>query len=415
MASNVTVSNKPSSIAIVGGGIGGLCLAIGLANHQHLRVSIFEAASAFTEIGAGLALGPNAQQALRLLSHAAERAFRNQATANSSPEFSNTWFDFRRGIDGLSLGKMENKTGQQQTVHRAKFLDELAKLIPQGVAHFGKRLARLEETGLSDILLHFTDGTTATADCVIGADGVHSTVRKHLLGAATPAATPVFSGIVAYRGLIPIEVADEVLGEYAHNAYLWCGKGGMVMSYPIDFGRLVNVVAACDGKSWDQGASAVPSTPEQLSQNFEGWGGGAPKNHRGDCSGTDFTLTDFSQAPGQTDALGNAASPPGAAIPFRQHGHHGRRSPCHDPVPRGGCRTSHRRRLGSVHVAWTGAVPTWAWRRPRRIRCRETASDAACCSHQSRCVGIVRRRHRQRRRRQVEQGMGRKNGLDLGH
>lgn len=281
MASNVTVSNKPSSIAIVGGGIGGLCLAIGLANHQHLRVSIFEAASAFTEIGAGLALGPNAQQALRLLSHAAERAFRNQATANSSPEFSNTWFDFRRGIDGLSLGKMENKTGQQ-TVHRAKFLDELAKLIPQGVAHFGKRLARLEETGLSDILLHFTDGTTATADCVIGADGVHSTVRKHLLGAATPAATPVFSGIVAYRGLIPIEVADEVLGEYAHNAYLWCGKGGMVMSYPIDFGRLVNVVAACDGKSWDQGASAVPSTPEQLSQDFEGWRGGAPKNHRGD-------------------------------------------------------------------------------------------------------------------------------------
>lgn len=272
------MTNKTTSIAIVGGGIGGLCLAIGLLNHKHLRLSIFEAAPAFTEIGAGLALGPNALQALKLISNAAERAFKNHSTSNSSPEFSNTWFDIRCGIqgqcDGLSLGKIENKTGQQ-TVHRARFLDELAKLIPEGVAHFGKRLVRVVEPGSTDaspLLLHFTDGTTAMADCVIGADGVHSTVRKHLLGAASPAATPVFSGIVAYRGLVPMEIAEDLLGEYAHNAYLWCGNGGMVMAYPIDFGKVLNVFAACDGKTWQEKAYVVHSTREQLGKDFEGWG-----------------------------------------------------------------------------------------------------------------------------------------------
>jgi salicylate hydroxylase len=272
-------TSKPFSIAIVGGGISGLCLAIGLLHHSQLKVSIFEASPAFTEIGAGLALGPNAQRALRLISHVAEQAFRDHATGNSSPAFSKAWFDFRCDVqgtqDGLDFGIIENETGQQ-TVHRAKFLDALASLVPEDMVHFGKRLVRVTELEVGHdelVLLHFADGTTSKADCVIGADGIHSPIRKHLLGAATAAATPVFSGIVAYRGLIPMETASEVLGKYAHDAYVWCGNGGMVMTYPINSGQVLNVVAACERKSWNEKTYVVNSTAEQLCEDFESWGG----------------------------------------------------------------------------------------------------------------------------------------------
>ncbi|KAF2501073.1 FAD/NAD(P)-binding domain-containing protein [Lophium mytilinum] len=262
----------PVSVAIAGGGIGGLCLAIGLLQYPHLNVSIYEAAPEFREIGAGLALGPNAQRALACISPTAAEAFRRHATSNTSADFEKTWFEFRNGLQGADevLGKCENATGQQ-TVHRAKFLAELVKLIPQGMAHFGKELVDINESG-DQVLIHFADGTNASTDCLIGADGVHSATREHVVGEAQPAATPVFSGIVAYRGLIPMIQAQAKLGEFADDAYMWCGDGGMVMTYPIDFGKTLNVVAAHSGvKDWQAPSAVVPSSNEKLMEDFEGW------------------------------------------------------------------------------------------------------------------------------------------------
>ncbi|RGP63501.1 mannitol 1-phosphate dehydrogenase [Fusarium sporotrichioides] len=265
---------KPLSIAIVGGGISGLCLAIGLLNHPHVEVSIFESSHAFSEIGAGLALGPNAQRALALLSPAAERAFTDDATGNSSPEFNKNWFNFMHQDRGRSeivtLGSIENQSGQQ-TVHRAKFLDALVRIVPEDIVHFDKRLVRISERG-EQTILHFADGTTVKSDCVIGADGVHSNIRKHLLGAETPEATSVYSGIVAYRGLIPMKDAIKTLHQYALDAYLWCSNKGMVMSYPIDSGQVLNVVAAHYKASWDKDTYVVDTNPEQLIEGFESFG-----------------------------------------------------------------------------------------------------------------------------------------------
>ena len=64
--------------------------------------------------------------------------------------------------------------------------------------------------------LHFADGTTAFADTVIGADGIHSAVRLHIVGETHPTAKPVFSGAVAYRGLVSMDAATEKIG--AENA-----------------------------------------------------------------------------------------------------------------------------------------------------------------------------------------------------
>ena len=111
-----------------------------------------------------------------------------------------------------------------ESVHRAHFLEELVKSFPSERAHFNKRVEFLEEKPDSPVVIHFKDGTTATADAVIGADGIHSTVRAHLLG--KEAAKPVFAGSVAYRALVPMDKAVEKLGEeFAQNPYFICGRG----------------------------------------------------------------------------------------------------------------------------------------------------------------------------------------------
>lgn len=264
-------------VAIVGGGIGGLCLAIGLLKKTSVRVQVYEAASKFAEVGAGVALGPNAQRALGLISPDVEAAYLAEATGNLSPGFKDTWFEFLRGTGpaaGEVLANIRNSTGQS-TVHRAKFLDGLVKLLPVEVVHVGKRLQAIQQTddARGKVALTFEDGTSVTADCVLGADGLHSAVRRHLLGASHPATRPRFTGSIAYRGLIPMELARAKLGrDYADDSRMWCGHMGMVMSYPIDEGRTLNVVASRDGQStWDFATSAVPATKEQCRTDFADW------------------------------------------------------------------------------------------------------------------------------------------------
>ena len=125
-----------------------------------------------------------------------------QATHNQWQEYANVWFEYRMGMgeqEGELLAAPKNETGQA-TVHRAKFLDEFVRLVPKDICHFGKRLTHLEELETKKIKLYFKDDTTTEADCVIGADGIHSVIREYLLGAGNPAIEPVFTGSVAYRG-----------------------------------------------------------------------------------------------------------------------------------------------------------------------------------------------------------------------
>lgn len=228
------MAQKPIDVAVIGGGMGGLCAAIGFLKHSHLRVQIYEAAHHFSEIGAGVAFGPNAQRTLKLIGDSTEEAYLRQCTHNGWKEYANIWFEYRMGMgedEGELLAAPKNETGQA-TVHRAKFLDEFVKLVPPEICHFGKRLTALEELDNGKIKLHFKDDTTAEADCVIGADGVHSVIRRHLLG-DDPAVEPVFTGSVAYRGLIPMEKAVEAVGaKYAENSFVWCGHGELLNTIP---------------------------------------------------------------------------------------------------------------------------------------------------------------------------------------
>ena len=80
----MTESSKPTafSVAVVGGGIGGLSSALGLLKHKHIDVQIYEAAPSFGEIGAGVSIGPNAQRALKLIGPHTWNSFKEHATTN---------------------------------------------------------------------------------------------------------------------------------------------------------------------------------------------------------------------------------------------------------------------------------------------------------------------------------------------
>lgn len=79
---------------MIGGGIGGLALSIGLLKYPHIDVHIYESAPHFGEIGAGVAIGPNAQRALGLIGSGAKQAFMKNATPNMSASHTNTFIEY---------------------------------------------------------------------------------------------------------------------------------------------------------------------------------------------------------------------------------------------------------------------------------------------------------------------------------
>lgn len=245
--------------------------------HQGVPVEIYEAAPAFAEIGAGVSLGPNAARAMKLIDPAIYEGFLKCATNNAWPDKQHFWFSFRKGEDkrskyGTKFLDLWCETGQM-SVHRARYLDELVALVPNEIAHFGKKFEDAEDKG-DHVVLHFGDGSTTKQSAVIGCDGVKSKSRQVVLGKDHPAVAPTFSGKYAYRGLIPMEEAAELMGdELARNSQMYFGHGGHILTFPIEKGKTMNVVAFStkeDGR-WDDPEWVKPMDKEAMYKDFEGW------------------------------------------------------------------------------------------------------------------------------------------------
>jgi salicylate hydroxylase len=147
--------------------------------------------------------------------------------------------------------------------------------VPKECASFGKQVQGLTQLDNGRMQMKFKDGSTAEADAVIGCDGVKSQVRVLLLGKSHPAARAQFTGKYAYRGLIPMDKAVGLLGdELARNSQMYFGYHGHMLTFPIEHGKTMNVVAFKTSKTgkWEDERWVVPMKREDMENDFEDWG-----------------------------------------------------------------------------------------------------------------------------------------------
>ena len=249
-------------VAIVGGGIGGLTLAMSLLQ-QSISVQIFEQDAELREIGAGVAIGGNATRLLRGL------GVDLAPVANMPPDL-----EFRRWRDGELLWSHPIGDWYRQevgapllTLHRATLQRLLAAAVPPGCIRLDHRLVGLydEATG---VRLEFENGDDIVASVVAGVDGVHSTARRYVCGDVAPS----YSGEIGFRGVIPVEKSQDLPNPA--SVHCWCGPGTHVVYYGLDRGELVNLLAVYQPPrlpAWTESSNRAPATRGQALRIFEGY------------------------------------------------------------------------------------------------------------------------------------------------
>lgn len=269
-------SQKQFTVAIVGGGIGGLVLAIGLLR-RNVSVQIYEAASAFGEVGLGLSIGPAAHRAMPLIDPQIREIYDSLITTHAdSPgyeQFRQTWFEviWATGENaGQKLMTLNALPSGQTTVRRSDFLNALVNLIPDGVAQFGKRLVKLEEDeDAAGVTLSFEDGTSVVADVVVGCDGIRSKVKESLFPDSLEQFNPQYSGMYGYRAVLDMETLVEAVGDERARVSTWyIGKGAYAITYPIMRAKKVNVGLYTLNDTWDGDSWVREASREDMERDF---------------------------------------------------------------------------------------------------------------------------------------------------
>ena len=240
-------THHPLKIAIVGGGIGGLAAANALHSSGH-DVTVFEQSQQYLRVGADINLTPNAVRALDGLGASIAAAARASA-ARPTHRISRTW-DTGEETSRLAMSdEAERRYGAPQlTIHRADLLAALADAFPRERVQFAKRLARLEQSG-AGASLEFTDGTRFDGfDAVIGADGIHSAVRTALFGAESPR----FTGVVAFRAVVPTERVQQVPDIGAFTKWWGPSPQSQIVTFPLNQGRDTFIFATTGQQSWHE-------------------------------------------------------------------------------------------------------------------------------------------------------------------
>ena len=248
-----------NSMLIVGGGIGGLAAALACAQ-KGAKPLLLERATQFSEVGAGIQMGPNVTRTL--FSWGLEKALNEFTFVPQS-------LQVRDAVSGQTLGtltlgqrSLEKYGAPYVTVHRA----DLHHVLLQKVLNDG--LAELKLQSQVDSLQEIHDGISVQvrdiqtgqieaikSPAMVGADGLWSDTRNYVLTNTPPRVT----GLVAYRALLPMRLLPEVLRQ--QDVMVWVGSRMHAVLYPVRGGEFLNMVVIAPGqlpeslKDWDHDAN----------------------------------------------------------------------------------------------------------------------------------------------------------------
>ena len=254
-----------NEILIVGGGIGGLTLALELAR-RGIAYRVFEAAPAIKPVGVGVNLLPHATRLLAELG--LEEALARVAVETAESRFYNR---FGQLIWKEPLGRRAGLGWPQFSIHRADLqgaLIERLRVAPgAGAPELGRKCVGFEQDE-AGVTLRFEDGSSARGAAAIGCDGIHSVVRRQLFPQDGP---PRYSGVNMWRG---VTRWPSYLGGATMVRAGWLATGKMVI-YPIrnhaDGTQLVNWVFEIETPQYQQWDWNRTARVEDFSAHVAGW------------------------------------------------------------------------------------------------------------------------------------------------
>lgn len=246
-------------IAVVGAGLGGMASAIAL-RQQGFEVDVYEQAAELGAFGAGINLSANAVRVFDALGLKAKL---------HEVAFEPTGICWRSWIDGkpsriVPLEQSQSRFGANYYItHRGDLHGVMCNAFPAEHIHLGKRCAAVEIRD-GGVGITFADGSSAEADVLIGADGIHSAVRKQVFGGVGAR----YAGTMCWRSLIPAENLPADIHDTNVNQWTGVGYDRFVISYFVRQGRYINILCVMRQPEWKSESWSLPSSREEMLGSF---------------------------------------------------------------------------------------------------------------------------------------------------
>src|SRR2546421_960404 len=251
-------------VLIAGGGIGGLAAALALLK-LGIDVEVYEQAAQLMEVGAGVQLAANGTRVLYALGVGEELKALSCEAQGKEIRLWNTGETWK--LFDLGPASIERYGVPYFTVYRPDLLDVLARAVrrekPDAIHLGAKCVGFIQEA--SSVTLELASGEKISGAALIGADGVHSRIRQALFGADKPQ----FTGVIAWRGIVPMERLPRHMARMIGSN--WVGPGGHIVHYPLRAGKLMNFVGALERSDWQIESWSARGTNAELVADFRGW------------------------------------------------------------------------------------------------------------------------------------------------